>query len=154
MLYWNIGKKIHDEILKGERATYGKQVVKGLSKRLIEKYGGNSFQEKNLRRIVQFTTIFEDIQIVVTLSRQLSYSHFVALITIKNELAREFYAQMCRIERWNVRTLRKKIKSMLFERTAISQKPEALAKLELQALKEEDKLTPDLVFRNPYILDF
>lgn len=61
---------------------------------------------------------------------------------------------MCRIERWSVRTLRKKIDSMLFERTALSTKPKELATIELQQLREEDKLTPDLVFRDPYLLDF
>jgi len=73
---------------------------------------------------------------------------------IKIDLERDFYTQMCRIENWSVRTLRKKIDSMLFERTAISKKPEELVKLELQQLKEEDKLSPDLVFRDPYVLDF
>lgn len=69
-------------------------------------------------------------------------------------MQRDFYAQMCRLENWSVATLRKKIQSMLFERTAISKKPEELAKLELQQLKQEDTLTPDLVFKDPYILDF
>jgi predicted nuclease of restriction endonuclease-like (RecB) superfamily len=93
-------------------------------------------------------------RIVVTLSRQLSWSHFIALIPLKNELQIDFYAQICRIENWNVKTMRAKIQSMLFERTAISKKPEELARLELKTLKEEDRLTPDLVFRDPYILDF
>ena len=79
---------------------------------------------------------------------------FIAIIPLKTDLEREFYAQMCRVERWNVRTLRRKIQSMLFERTAISQKPEELAKLELEALQKEDQITPDLVFQNPYVLDF
>ena len=61
---------------------------------------------------------------------------------------------MCRIEKWNVRVLRKKIGSMLYERTAISKKPEELVKIELKALREEDKLTPDFVFRDPYFLEF
>ena len=73
---------------------------------------------------------------------------------MKDELQRVFYAQMCRIEKWSVRTLRKKIDSMLFERTAISKKPEELAKLELRELQDNDNLSPDLVFRNPYVLDF
>jgi predicted nuclease of restriction endonuclease-like (RecB) superfamily len=69
-------------------------------------------------------------------------------------LKRDFYAEMCRVERWSCRTLEKKISSMLFERTALSKKPEKLAAMELKELRDEDKLTPDLVFRDPYLLDF
>ncbi|TGO02122.1 cytoplasmic protein [Candidatus Thiomargarita nelsonii] len=153
MLYWNIGKRINDEILKNKRADYGKQIISTLGKQLEEQYG-KGFSVQNLRRMMQFYEVFSDKQIVASLLRQLSWTHFTLLIPIKNELQRDFYAQMCRIEQWSVRTLRKKIDAMLFERTAISKKPEELAKLELQQLKEEDKLSPDLVFRDPYILDF
>ncbi|MEA2081457.1 MAG: PDDEXK nuclease domain-containing protein [Elusimicrobiota bacterium] len=153
MLYWKIGKRINTEILKGKRAEYGKEIVPTLSAQLVIEHG-NSFSEKNLRRMVQFSEVFSDEKIVVTLSRQLSWSHFVEIIPVKEPLAREFYAEMCRIERWSVRTLRKKIDSMLFERTALSKKPEKLVRTELSKLREEDKLTPDLVFRDPYFLDF
>jgi predicted nuclease of restriction endonuclease-like (RecB) superfamily len=84
----------------------------------------------------------------------LGWSHFVEIIPLKDELQRDFYAEMCRVERWSVRTLRQKIGGMLFERTALSRKPGELAKQELAALRDEDKLTPDLVFRDPYFLDF
>ncbi len=153
LLYWNIGQRINDEVLKNERAAYGKQIVASLSRQLVEEYGG-SYKEKNLRRIMQFPKEFPDREIVASLMRQLSWTHFTLLLPIKNELKREFYAQICRIENWSVSILREKIRSMLFERTAISGKPEELAKLELQSLKEEDKLSPDLVFKDPYILDF
>ncbi len=153
LLYWNIGKRINEEVLKNERAAYGKQIVATLSRQLVEEYGG-SYAEKNLRRIMQFPKEFPDREIVASLMRQLSWTHFTLLLPIKNELEREFYAQVCRIENWPVSILREKIRSMLFERTAISAKPEELAKLELQTLKEEDKLSPDLVFKDPYVLDF
>lgn len=104
--------------------------------------------------IIGYNEHFSDLGIVATLSRQLSWSHFIEIIPLKSDLEREFYAQLCCVENWSVRTLREKIRSMLFERTAISQKPEELAKLELQALKAEDKLSPDLVFKDPYLLDF
>lgn len=91
---------------------------------------------------------------MTTLSAQLSWSHFVEILLVKNDLARDFYAEMCRFERWTVRTLRERIDSMLFERTAISRKPKETIKRELTALRDEQKLTPDLIFRNPYILDF
>ena len=124
-----------------------------LSRQLTDDYG-NNFNEKNLRRMIQFAEVFPDKEIVVTLSRQLSWSHFVSILPLKNDLQRDFYAEMCRIERWSVRTLRKKIDGMLYERTAISKKPEKLVKEELAVLREEDRLTPDMVFRDPYFLDF
>lgn len=153
MLYWQVGKRINEEILKGERAEYGAAILPTLSAKLVIDHG-EIFSEKNLRRMIQFAEVFPDEAIVVSLIRQLSWTHFIALIPIKDQLKRDFYAEMCRIERWSVRTLRQKIDSMLFERTAISRKPEELISLELDALRDEDQLTPDLVFRNPYFLDF
>ncbi len=129
--------------MKEKRAEYGKEIVATLSRQLTNDYG-NNFNEKNLRRMIQFAEVFPDKEIVVSLIRQLSWTHFVALIPLKDDLQRDFYAEMCRIERWSVRTLRKKIDGMLYERTAISKKPEKLAKKELAALRDEDRLTPDL----------
>lgn len=153
MLYWRIGKRIHEEVLKGERAAYGEKIVNALSAQLVAEYG-SSFKEKSLHRMVQFAEVFPDEDIVVALIRQLSWTHFLALIPIKDPLKRDFYAEMCRIDRWSSRTLRERIDSMLFERTALSKKPEELARLELAALREEDRMTPDLVLRDPYVLDF
>ena len=151
--YWNIGKRINKLVLDNQRAEYGKQIVVSVARQLTVQYG-RSFEEKNLRRMMQFAEIFDDEQIVVSLIRQLSWTHFIALIPIKDELQRDFYAQMCRIEGWNVKILRKKIDSMLYERTALSKKPDDLIREELKALKETDRLTPDLVFKDPYFLDF
>ncbi len=153
MLYWNIGKRIKDEILQNKRAGYGEKIVVALADRLVQEYG-KGFSAKNIRRMIQFCEVFPDFTIVASLMRQLSWTHFTLIIPIKNSLERDFYAQMCRIEKWSVRELRKQIDSMLFERTAISKKPEELAKLELQELHDTDAMSPDLVFRNPYILDF
>ena len=153
MLYWQVGQRIRQDTLNEKRAEYGEKIVVSLSRQL-EKEFGRGFAEKNLRRMVQFAEVFPDRKIVVSLIRQLSWTHFLALIPIEEPLKRDFYAEMCRIENWNVRTLRKKIGSMLFERTAISKKPDKLIRQELTALREEDKLTPDLVFRDPYVLDF
>ncbi len=153
MLYWHIGSRIRTEVLQNERAEYGKQIVSTVSAQLTNEFG-KGFDSKNLFRMMQFSELFPDEQIVVTLSRQLSWSHFLAILPVKNDLARDFYAEICRIERWTVRTLRERIDSMLFERTAISRKPEEIIKRELEALHDEQKLTPDLIFRNPYVLDF
>jgi predicted nuclease of restriction endonuclease-like (RecB) superfamily len=139
--------------LDNKRASYGKQTVEVVSQQLTAKYG-NSYEVKNLRRMMQFAQVFADEQIVVTLSRQLSWSHFITLLPLKNELQREFYALMCNIEGWNLRVLRKKISSMLFERTSISKKPDELIQQELKDLGETGRLTPDLVFKDPYFLDF
>lgn len=153
ILYWQIGKRINEEILKGERAEYGEEIVATLSRQLAEAYG-RGFAEKNLRRMVQFAEAFPDQQIVAALLRQLGWTHFTLIIPFKDPLQRDFYAEMCRIEGWSTRTLRKKINGMLYERTALSKKPEKLIRRELDALREEDKLTPDLVFKDPYFLDF
>ena len=153
MLYWQVGQRIHQEILKGSRAEYGEAIVSTLSRQLVEEYG-SGFSEKSLRRMIQFAEVFPDKQIVVSLIRHLSWTHFIALIPLKEPLKREFYAEMCRVERWGVRTLRQKIDSMLYERTAISRKPETVIRHELESLRNKDHLTPDLVFKDPYFLDF
>jgi predicted nuclease of restriction endonuclease-like (RecB) superfamily len=152
-LYWNVGRRIRQDILKDKRAGYGEEILHTVSAKLVQEYG-HSFSEKNLRRMIQFAGLYPKKEIVVTLSRQLGWSHFIAILPLKDELQRDFYAEMCRIESWSVRTLRKKIDSMLFERTALSRKPAELARQELDALREEDKITTDLVFRDPYLLDF
>jgi predicted nuclease of restriction endonuclease-like (RecB) superfamily len=152
-LYWRIGKRINGEILRGERAAYGDEIVSTVSRQLEMEYG-TGFSVKNVRHMMRFADSFPDDQIVSTLSRQLSWSHFKEIIYLKQPLQKEFYAEMTRVEKWSVRALRKKISSMLYERTALSKKPEELASLEIQALREEDQLTPDLVFRDPYFLDF
>ncbi len=153
MIYWKIGQRIHQDILQGKRAEYGEETLPKISAQLVVEFG-SGFDLKSLRRMVQFVQIFSDEQIVATLSRQLGWSHFKEIIPLKDPLQRDFYTEMCRIERWTVRQLRKKIGGMLFERTALSRKPEKLIEEELKALREEDKLTPDLVFRDPYFLDF
>jgi len=152
-LYWQVGKRIHQEILKGARAEYGEAIVSTLSRQLQSEYG-QGFSAKNLRHMIRFAEVFPDEAIVSTLWRQLSWSHFKVIIYQKEELQRDFYVQMCRIERWSVRALRQKIDSMLYERTAISRKPEELIRHELASLSKEDRLTPDLVFKDPYFLDF
>jgi predicted nuclease of restriction endonuclease-like (RecB) superfamily len=153
LMNWHIGKRINDEILKNKRADYGKEIVATLSQQLTADYG-RGFSRPNLFKMVQFAEQFPDFEIVSSLSRQLSWTHFSEILPVKNELARQFYAEMCRLEGWSVRTLRERINSMLFERTAISRKPEETIKQDLAALQSDSKLTPDLVFRDPYFLDF
>jgi predicted nuclease of restriction endonuclease-like (RecB) superfamily len=153
LLYWRVGDRIRRETLKEGRAEYGAEIVRTLSAQLEMEFG-RGFGEKNLRRMVQFAELFSDPQIVATLSRQLGWSHFKEIFPLTDPLKRDFYAEMCRIERWSVRALRSRIDSMLYERTALSKKPAKLIEQDLKALREEDRLSPDLVFRDPYVLDF
>ena len=153
LLYWHIGKRINKEVLGNQRAEYGKQIVLTVSTQLTEEYG-KGFNEKNLRRMMQFAELFPDFQIVAPLARQLSWSHFIELLSIKNDLGREFYLTMAASENWSIRTLRNKIDSMLYERTAISSKPEEVIKTELANLRDNEILSPDLVFKSPYFLEF
>lgn len=153
MLYWSIGKLISEDILKNERAEYGKQVVASLSQQLTLIYG-KGWSEKQLRHSMRFFQVFPEKPIVSTLWRQLTWSHIKEVLPIEDGLKRDFYIEMCKMDRWSVRILRERIDSMLYERTVISQKPEETISSELQALKEEEKLSPDLVFKDPYFLDF
>lgn len=150
-LYWNVGHAINTFVLQGNRAEYGKQIVATVSRQLAEEYG-SGFEEKNVRRMIQFATEYQDFEIVATLMRQLPWSHFTLLIPIHEPLKRSFYEQLAILEHWSVRTLRKKIDSQLYERTAISRKPEETIKHDIALLREENKMTPDMVFRDPYLL--
>ncbi len=153
ILYWNIGNRINRNILENKRAEYGKHIVAILAGQLHTEFG-SGWSEKQLRHCLRFVDVFPNFQIVSTLSRQLSWSHIKELIPITDSLKREFYIEMCKMDKWSVRTLRGRIDSILYERTAISKKPEKTIENDLLALKKEAKLSPDLVFRDPYFLDF
>lgn len=152
-LYWHIGKRIREDVLKEQRAGYGEQIVQTLSTQLTAEYG-RGFDRRNLFHMIRFAELFPDEQIVNALRTQLSWTHFRELLSIDDRLRREFYVEMCRIERWSTRTLRHKIDHLLFERTAVARKPDKLIEQDLAALRDEDLMTPDLVFRDPYFLDF
>ncbi len=153
MLYWQIGKRVNDEVLGNSRAQYGKQIVASLADELTKEYG-RGWSEKNLRHMMRFADVFLDEKIVLSLIRQLSWTHILAIIPIEDSTKREFYIQICTVERWSVRTFRDRINSMLFERTAISKKPDETIMLDLEKLGGEGKISTDLVFRDPYFLDF
>lgn len=153
LLYWQVGHRLRTETLGGKRAGYGDRIIQIVAEGLAADFG-RGFSEKNLRHMIRFIEAFPDPEIVSALSRQLGWTHFRTLIYLDDPLKRDFYAEMCRVERWSTRTLEKKIGGMLFERTALSRKPEELARRELAALRDEDRLSPDLVFRDPYVLDF
>jgi predicted nuclease of restriction endonuclease-like (RecB) superfamily len=152
-LYWHIGTRIRRDILGDKRAGYGEQIVDALSTQLTAEYG-RGFARRSLFRMIQFAEAFPDERIVSALSAQLGWSHFIELIAIDDPLKRDFYAEMARAERWSVRTLRHKIAYLLFERTAVSKQPNEVIVRDITALRDEDRVTPDLVFRDPYLLDF
>ncbi len=153
LLYWHIGKRINGEVLKNNRAEYGKQIVATLARQLTEEYG-KGWGEKHLRQCMQFANVFADEQIVYALRRELSWTHLRSLIYMEDPLKREFYIEISKLEKWSSRQLKERIQSMLYERTGISRKPEQTILNDLTELKNEQKLSPDLVFRDPYFLDF
>jgi predicted nuclease of restriction endonuclease-like (RecB) superfamily len=153
ILYWQIGKQINQDILKNNRADYGKNIITELGIQLTSLYG-RGFSKRNLHNFVKFYELFPDFEIVQTVSAQLSWSHIYSILSISDELKREFYIQLCNYERWSVRTLQDRISSMLYERTAISKTPENTIINDLKLLEAENKISPDLTFRDPYFLDF
>lgn len=153
LLYWKIGQRIQAEILKNKRAEYGKQIIASLSQYLTQEFG-KGWSEKQLRHCLRAAETFKEEVIVSTLRRQLSWSHIKCLIYIDDELKRNFYIEMLAIEGWSSRQLQERINSQLYERTSISRKPEETIKNELKALKKSGTFSPDLAFRDPYLLDF
>jgi predicted nuclease of restriction endonuclease-like (RecB) superfamily len=152
MLNWQIGKQI-DETLANTEENYGLEIVATLSPLLINQFG-KGYTTSSLHRIRRFYKAFSKIKIVATLSPLLSWSHFIELTNVKNDLARSYYTELCKIEHWNVRELRDRINSMLYERTALSKRPEKLIKQELKQLQSQKKFTENIVFRDNYFLDF
>lgn len=153
LLYWNIGNRIKNEVLGNQRAAYGKRIMQTLSAQLIVECG-KGWGVQQLRHCLRFAETFQDEAIVYALRTQLSWTHIRSIMFIDDELKRNFYIELCKIEKWSTRTLENRINSMLFERTAISKLPEETITNDLELLKNEQKISPDLVFRDPYFLDF
>ncbi|MFC0658065.1 PDDEXK nuclease domain-containing protein [Mongoliitalea lutea] len=153
LLYWEIGSRINKEILLNFRAEYGRQIVQTLSSQLVLEYG-KGWGEKHLRHCLRLAQTFQDKEIVYTVCRQLSWSHIRLVIYMEDDIKRDFYIEMCKVEKWSVRTFQERINSMLYERTAISKKPEVTIQKELKLLKNSQQISPDLVFKDPYFLDF
>ena len=142
MLFWEIGRRINNDILRNRRAGYGKQILTSISVRLEANFGKN-FNEKNVRRMLQFAEQYPDMQIVVTLSRQLSWSHFLILIPIKSQEAKSFYADKVINDKLGVRELRKLIATKSFERTTTAN---------FQNKSENPAILN--TFKDPYLLNF
>jgi predicted nuclease of restriction endonuclease-like (RecB) superfamily len=153
LLYWMVGRRIRSDLLGEERAEYGKQIVSTVAVQLSTEYG-RGFNRRNLYNMLRFAELFPDEEIVHALRTQLTWTHLRELIAIDDPLKRQFYTEMCRVERWATRTLKAKVGGLLYERTAIAKRPDAVISRDLDALRDEDKLGPDLIFRDPYLLDF
>ena len=142
LTYWHVGKKINEHILNNERAEYGKEIVSPVATQLVKEFGRN-FELKNLYRMMQFANDFTEIEIVVTLSRQLSWSHFVVLLPLKSKEQKEFYASKIASDRWSVRETRHQIERKAYERNEI-------ANMQAHSELEDVRNT----FKDPYFLDF
>lgn len=152
-LYWQVGHRIRADILQNRRAEYGKRIISGLSRQLTEVYG-RGWSQKQLHHCLRFAESIRDEEIVSDLRRQLSWTHIKSLIYIEDPLKRDFYIEMCRLERWSTRQLTERIESQLYERTALSRKPEETARHDIEQLRQEKQLSPSLLLKDPYVLDF
>lgn len=153
LLYWQVGNRIQTEILQGQRAEYGKQVILALSQRLTQTYG-KGWGERQLRYCILLADVFPDREILHTVCAKLSWSHLKLIIGIDAPLKRDFYIELTQLEQWSVRQLQERINSMLFERTALSRKPEATIRHDLDQLRQQQQISPDLLLKDPYVLDF
>lgn len=146
--YWNIGRYIVDFEQDGhEKAEYGSETLKRLSKDLTVRYG-SGFSWSNIYRMRQLYNAFP---IFATLSQKLSWSHYVELLKIEDPLERNFYYKECKQENWGVRELRRQMKSMLFQRLALSKDKEGVLKLSEQG-QMIDK--PEDLLKDPYVFEF
>lgn len=153
LLYWQVGRTIRSEILRNQKSEYGAEVVDNLSVQLTRAYG-KGYSRRNLFNMISFYDSFPQYEIVQTLSAQLSWSHMLEILRIEDELKKNFYIAMVSNERWSVRTLKERINSMLYERTAISKLPDETIKNDISLLTESNVMTSEMFFRDPYVLDF
>lgn len=154
MLYWSVGQRLHQEVLGGERAPYGARVIDQIGTRLATEFG-RGFEAKNLRRMVRFSQLFPNPEIVASLMRKLSWTHFLQILPLKDPSQRLYYARIAGKERWSVRELRRRVQAKTWERTAIAslqqgQEPE----ISLATTTDTDPLAPNLAFKDPYFLEF
>jgi len=151
LLYWNVGKTIKEEIIKSKRAEYGEKIVQSLTAQLVPRYG-RGFSKRNLWYMIELYETYPILQSLLGEFEGLCWTHIITLLPIKDELKRKFYATLCLKEHWSTRTLQERINGMLYERTALSKLSEKTIEMQLKELKEKDKMTPELVFRDPYVV--
>lgn len=153
LLYWAVGHRIRRDVLASQRAAYGEEIVSTLSRELSGEFG-RGFSRQNLFSMLRFAELWPDEKAIAALAGHLRWSHFREILYLNDPLQRDFYADMCRLEGWSVRTLRSRMQGMLYERTLLSRQSEDVIRKELDRLRQEDRMSPDLVLRDPYLLDF
>jgi len=152
LLYYEIGKFLDKELLLENRAEYGAGIIATVSQQLTMQLG-RGYTYSALTRMIKVAKTFND-ENMATLSQHLSWSHLIELVAIENKIKRDFYTQLCIANKWGVRELREKADAMLFERTAIAIKPEEAIQNELKKLSVTKEISPDLVFKSSYVLNF
>ncbi|ONC44227.1 hypothetical protein AQ916_27395 [Burkholderia pseudomallei] len=153
LLYWQVGRRIRDDVLRGERAGYGQQILPALARQLRAEYG-RGWSEQQLRHCIRVAEVFPDEPILSALRRELSWTHLKTLMYVDDPLKRDFYIELCRLEHWSSRQLQERMQSMLFERSALSRQPDEVIRRKVAHLRDAQQMTPDLVLKDPYILDF
>ncbi|MGX5819435.1 PDDEXK nuclease domain-containing protein [Chitinophaga lutea] len=153
MLYWNVGGAINAGVLQYKRGAKGEELIGKLAEKMTATYG-RGWSKRQLWFLSRFASVFNREQLVNALRSLISWTHLRLLCAIEDPDKRAFYLTLCGRERWSTRVLQERIDSMLYERTGLSRKPEKLLQEELSKLENEGPVTPDLVFRDPYVLDF
>jgi len=153
LLYWQIGLRLRSHVLKGERAAYGEQVVRTVASQLTSQYG-RGWGEKQLRHCLRVAETFPDEQTVSALRGQLTWTHIKTLMYLDEPTKRDFYIELCRLENWSSRQLQERIGSMLYERSAISKKPETTIQHDIATLRQTRRPSAELLLKDPYVLDF
>lgn len=153
LLYWQVGRRIRDDVLRGERAGYGQQILPALARQLRAEYG-RGWSEQQLRHCIRVAEVFPDEPILSALRRELSWTQLKTLMYVDDPLKRDFYIELCRLEHWSSRQLQERMQSMLFERSALSRQPDEVIRRKVAHLRDAQQMTPDLVLKDPYILDF
>lgn len=147
--YWQVGKYIVEYEQQGKgRAEYGKGVITNLSKRLTMEYGGG-FSVPNIKLMRQFYLYYPK---GYSVSSQLTWTHWRALLRVQNEVAREYYIQECTAANWSVRQLARQINTMYYERMLASRDKEAV-KTEIEQTAPRT-LQPREIIHDPFILEF
>lgn len=146
--YWQIGRFIVEYEQRGqERAEYGSELMTRLSRDLTERHG-TGFSKSNvfaMRRLYQLYPKFQ------TLSGKLTWSHYIELLKIEDPLERGFYEHQCESEGWGIRELKRQMKSMLFQRVALSKDKQGVLRLAQEGQIVE---RPEDILREPYIFEF
>jgi predicted nuclease of restriction endonuclease-like (RecB) superfamily len=151
MLYWSIGTRIREDVLGLEKPDYGKEVVARLAERLTARYG-RGYSRSNLFRMIQFVEVYGSREIVAPVVRQLTWTHFLQLMALKDPDERRFYETLAAREHWSKRTLAHQIDRRLYQRTLDCRTSDDLAD-ELAGVAA-GTTTPELALRDPYVLDF